>query len=49
METIKIWFNNLKSFRWKMWIALCVLALIKLDIGQLKNKPIFRLITINNE
>ena len=28
METIKIWFNNLKSFRWKMWIALCVLALV---------------------
>ncbi len=28
METIKIWFNNLKSFRWKIWIALCVLALV---------------------
>lgn len=28
METIKIWFNNLKSFRWKMWIALCALALV---------------------
>lgn len=28
MEIIKNWFNNLKSFRWKMWIALCALALV---------------------